>query len=112
MHNLERVILLPRRRPYPTRRSPAHKPGNRTSRAAAADQLVWSPWPLRPAVRDHKGRDPLPLPQLHWLLHIAKQETAATLYNCIRVSPYLNQRHEGLCVCIQSWANSGHHAAP
>lgn len=53
----------------PTHRSPAAcqgkpmsaclssrpQPDNHTSRAPAGDQLVWPPWPLRPAVRDHKG---------------------------------------------------------
>lgn len=31
------------------------QPDNHTSRAAAGDRLVWPPWPLRPAVRDHDG---------------------------------------------------------
>lgn len=101
-----------RRRPYPTRRSPAH---NLTTAPHAQLQVTSSCGP--------RGLcNPPSVTTMDETLCLCRNSIGCCISQSKRRLPrcttasgsplILNQRHEGICVCIQSWANSGHHAAP
>lgn len=81
----------------------AHKPDNRTSRAAAGDQLVWHPWPLRHGVRDHRGRDRLPPAANPFAAAYRDPRDGCHAVQSGSGSPhYLIQRHEWM-LCLHTF---------